>query len=404
MKEQKEKENRNVKEPLPVAAFVLAIDGSPLMPIRKYGKVRHLLKEGLAEVVCREPFTIRLTYETKRYVQKISLGIDPGHSKVGLSATTEKEVLFENEFTLDGGVKERIATKREYRSGRRHRKTRYREPRFQNRKKPEGWLAPSIEQKLGSHMAMVELICEILPIAEIHVEVAPFDTQLLMAEAEGRPAPEGKDYQHGPKEKRCNEREYVLYRDGHKCRNCGGKSGDHILQTHHIVSRKIGGDSPSNLVTLCKTCHQGYHDGTIKLRDDIKPGKSLAPAAFMNAIGWKLCESLREKYGKEKVIVTYGYRTKMLRKEYGLEKTHCNDARAISGNPGAVPVQGCSFKSRKIANHTRSLHVAKPAEGGKRRSKIAPHKIGNSRFQRFDMVEWNGIKCFIYGSTTEGPN
>jgi len=95
--------------------------------------------------------------------------------------------------------------------------------------------------------------------------------------------------------------------------------------------------------------------------------------------------------------------TKMLRKEYGLEKTHCNDARAISGNPGAVPVQGCSFKSRKIANHTRSLHVAKPAEGGKRRSKIAPHKIGNSRFQRFDMVEWNGIKCFIYGSTGGRP-
>ncbi len=38
--------------------YVLNIDGQPLMPTDRHGKVRHLLKEGRAKVVNRCSFTI----------------------------------------------------------------------------------------------------------------------------------------------------------------------------------------------------------------------------------------------------------------------------------------------------------------------------------------------------------
>src|SRR6266699_2908506 len=62
------------------------------------------------------------------------------------------------------------------------------------------------------------------------------------------------NYQQGPQLGFWNVREYVLFRDGHTCKWCLGKSGDKIFNVHHIESRKTGGDSPDNLITLCETC------------------------------------------------------------------------------------------------------------------------------------------------------
>jgi len=394
----------------PIAAYVQAIDGSPLMPTRKKGKVRHLLKDGLATVVCRVPFTIRLTYETTRYVQKVSLGIDTGYGSVGLSATTGDgdgsgggggEVLYEEELTLRDDVKGNISTRAELRRGRRSRNTRYREARFDNRRTPEGWIPPSMSEKVDSHVSMVERAAAILPVSSITVEVGQFDMQLIRAQEEGLPAPEGRGYQSGPMAGYWNVREYVLYRDGHRCRNCGGRSGDRILQVHHLESRKTGGNSPGNLVTLCRTCHDGYHRGEVELK--IRRARPMAAGTGTNIIGQRVYDILRERYGDEKVRLTRGYVTKMRRSEHGLEKTHCIDARCISGNPGAAPVEGTMYRSRKVACHTRSLHVMKTGKKGARRSKVASHKIGRSRFQRYDMVMHEGKECFISGSTGGRP-
>ena len=44
--------------------YVLDIEGKPLMPTERHGKVRRLLKQEKAIVVELCPFTIRLTYKT----------------------------------------------------------------------------------------------------------------------------------------------------------------------------------------------------------------------------------------------------------------------------------------------------------------------------------------------------
>ena len=105
-----------------------------------------------------------------------------------------------------------------------------------------------------------------------------------------------------------NTREYVLFRDGHTCQCCKGKSKDEILNVHHIESRKTGGDAPNNLITLCKSCHTGYHKGDVKLPKTIHRGMSFRDASFMGIMRWALYEKLKTTYSDVKL--TYGYITK----------------------------------------------------------------------------------------------
>ena len=120
--------------------YVLSKYCEPLMPTTRYGRVRRLIRKGLAVVVDYRPFTIQLTYDTPNGVQEVSLGVDAGTKHVGFSATTKKKkVLFEAELRLRSDIVEKLSTRREFRRARRNRKTRYRKSRFLNRtrsKKP----------------------------------------------------------------------------------------------------------------------------------------------------------------------------------------------------------------------------------------------------------------------------
>lgn len=128
------------------------------MPTERHGKVRRLLKEGKAKVLRRCPFTAQLLYETGNAVQEITLGVDAGSKHIGLSATTETKELYAGEYKLRTDITKNLATRREFKRVRRNRKTRYRKPRFNNRvkSKHKGWLAPSIEAKIGSHLKIIE--------------------------------------------------------------------------------------------------------------------------------------------------------------------------------------------------------------------------------------------------------
>jgi len=135
--------------------YVLNKQGRPLMPTRRFGKVRRMLRAGEATVIRREPFTIQLQYETGDAVQDVTLGIDAGSKTIGLSASTENEELYASEVELIGDqIVKNLTARRECRRTRRNRKTRYRKPRFNNRvhSKHKGWLAPSVEQKIGCHI------------------------------------------------------------------------------------------------------------------------------------------------------------------------------------------------------------------------------------------------------------
>ena len=167
---------------------------------------------------------------------------------------------------------------------------------------------------------------------------------------------------------------------------------------HHLESRKTGGDAPNNLITLCETCHNGYHEGTVKLPGRIRRGASFRDAAFMGIMRWTLYRRLKELY-PGKVSMTYGYITKNIRIRHGLEKTHAVDARCISGHPEAEPL-GYWYFQKKMRCHNRQLHKAKILKGGIRKSNQAAKEVYGYRL--FDRVLFNGQECFVFGRRTSG--
>ena len=382
--------------------YVLNREGNPLMPTARYGRVRRLLSKGHAVVVDYRPFTIQLTYDTPNGVQEVSLGVDAGTKHVGLSATTKKKVLFEAELLLRSDIVEKLSTRREFRRTRRNRKTRYRKSRFMNRTKSmkPGWIAPSVRQKVDCHIYWISRICKFLPIKKITVETAQFDTQLLKAQEQGLPLPQGTDYQKGEQLGFSNVREYVLFRDGHKCQCCKGKSRDRKLHVHHIESRKTGGDAPNNLITLCSECHAKYHRGEIKLPKNANRGTSLKDAAVMGIMRKAVFTVLKELFSDTiPCYETYGYITKHTRTKAGLPKDHTIDARCISGNPGAK-FAGPYLIIRKLRANNRQLHHATILPGGKRRNNQAPREV--SGFRLMDSVEYAYRDCFLSGRRMSG--
>lgn len=261
--------------------YIRSKDGKALMPSERGGRIGYLLRHAKAHMVSRVPFTVQLDYESTTYTQEVSLGVDAGSKHIGVSASSEKKELLVAQVELRNDVVNLLSTRRELRRTRRNRKTRYRKARFDNRKKKDDWLAPSVEQKVDSHLKVIRLVHGLLPITNITIEVAQFDAQKIK-----RPDIKGEEYQQGEQMCFWNVREYVFARDGHRCVHCKGKSKDPILNVHHLESRKTGGNSK---------------------------------------------------------------------------------------------------------------------KGGIRRSTIASHKIGKSRFQRFDMVRWKGKESFIFGSTNGRP-
>ncbi len=178
-------------------------------------KARLLLQERRAKVVKMVPFTLQLLYGSSGYKQEVSLGIDAGTQHIGVSATTEKAVVFEAEVKPRTDIQELLATRQQFRRARRQRKTRYREARFLNRRKPEGWIAPSVHHKVDTHLKTIKMVQKILPIRKTTIEVAQFDLQKIK-----NPEMEGKEYQQGPQLGFWNVREYVLARGETVTRFC----------------------------------------------------------------------------------------------------------------------------------------------------------------------------------------
>ena len=374
--------------------YVLNKNGVPIMPTRNHAKVRVLLKQGKAKVVKRTPFTIQLLYDSTNYTQPISLGVDAGSKVIGLSATTNTKELFASNITIRNDIVNLLSTRRQNRRTRRSHKTRYRQPRFNNRvsSKKQGWLAPSIQNKVETHLTCIKRVYDILPITNIVVEVASFDIQKIK-----NPSISGVEYQQGEQLNFWNVREYVLHRDNHTCQCCKGKSKDNILNVHHIESRKTGGNAPNNLITLCETCHTKYHKGLIKLPKTIKRGMSFRDAAFMGIMRWAFYNKLKTLYPN--VSLTYGYITKNTRINNHLPKDHYIDARCISGHPLATPL-GIVYYQKKVRCHNRQIHKNTFLKGGIRKRNQAPYLVKG--FRLFDKVLYQGQECFIFGRRSTG--
>jgi len=218
-------------------------------------KARILLKEGKAKVKKNYPLVIQLIQATGEQIQECSLGIDSGYKNVGFSVITDKKEIVAGELILDQKTSERLTEKKMYRRGRRN-KLWYRKPRFNNRKKSEGWLPPSVQRKFDTHISLIDKFKKLLPIKNVIVEVGNFDIQKI-----NNPEIEGAEYQQGDMFGYQNMRSFLMARESGKCQLCGKKSskgnGFHI---HHIISISNGGtDSQKNLALLHNKCHNKLH-------------------------------------------------------------------------------------------------------------------------------------------------
>ena len=367
--------------------YVVNLRNEPLMPTTPR-KAKILLKSGEASVFKRTPFTIQLLHASGETKQPITLGVDSGFQNVGLSVITEKEEVFSAEVKLRKDIVKLNSERRAYRRSRRNRKTWYREPRFLNRKKDNGWLAPSIQHKLDSHIKLIDMVKKILPITKINIEVANFDIQKIKNQDI-----EGTDYQNGEQSGFWNVREYVLYRDGHICQHCKGKSGDKILEVHHIDSRQTGGDRPDNLITLCGLCHEKVSQNKLQLK--IRVSKGFRAESFMSMVRWRLVNIIREK--GDIVSHTYGYITKGKRIALGVEKTHINDAFVIAGGTkGIFQTRLNSYLIQQVRKCNRKLY-----KGIRSHIKNTASRFVNG-FQRFDKILFENIECFIFGRRVTG--
>ena len=380
--------------------YVLDSNGQLLMPTARHGKVRRLLNSHLAKVVKRCPFTIQLLYQSSKETQPVSLGVDAGSKYIGLAATTEKKVVYQEELIPRNDVVKLLSARRTLRRSRRNRKTRYRKPRFKNRvsSKHKGWLAPSVEVKIQEHVTAIKNICKILPVSEVHVETAEFDLQRLKAMEEGKPLPVGTDYQLGEQYDFYNTRQYVLHRDGYTCQCCGTHDNDVKLHVHHIESRQTGGNVPNNLITLCEHCHKALHEGKIEFPKGKKRGRSYRDATFMGVMRNTLLERLKKEVDIP-VMMTYGYITKYWREKAGLEKSHINDAICISKHPYAKPLN-TYYLTKAVRHHNRQIHKANFSKGGIRKRNQAPYLVKG--FRLFDKVLYQGKECFIFARRVSG--
>lgn len=336
--------------------FVKNMRGQALMPCSQR-KARLLLKQKKAKIVGYKPFTIQLCYATGEARQAITIGVDEGARHVGIAIVSQNKVLAKGEVELRQDVHSLLLTRAQYRRNRRNRKTRYRKARFLNRKKPEGWLPPSIRAKLEANFVWIDKFCRLIPDPKLRIEVGKFDVAKMV-----NPKIQSVDYQHGPTYGYYDVRYFVFARDEYTCQVC--KKKNKILHTHHIIYRSKGGtDRSDNLITVCTDCHtsEAHKPGGILYNwmKGHKKVKQYKEPTFMNIL------RLRTFTRYPEAEITYGSETSLKREELGLEKTHCNDAIAVTGVK-FIKENPCEwFRIKQFRKKKRSLHEGIPRKGRK---------------------------------------
>jgi len=308
--------------------FVLNKDKTPLAPTRE-AKARILLKEGKAVVHKVYPFTIRLK-ENKKCKKSFEIKFDVGASVTGVAIVDAIKCFFFAEIVHRGKViKKAMDSRRAVRRGRRNRKTRYREPRFDNRTRPEGWLAPSVKSRADNVINFAKKYAKLIPIESVVVERVSFDTSSM---TNGEKL-NGREYQNGDL-KDTKLRKFIFQKNNFKCVYCGSK-GEEI---EHIIPKSKGGtNSVQNLTLSCRRCN--IEKGNLSLKSfakkigkdlsHLKPRKTPKHASIIQSARNYTLKELAKDF---KVTTGEGWETYANRKELNLPKQHYYDAMCIGEN------------------------------------------------------------------------
>jgi hypothetical protein len=330
--------------------YVINQNGHPLMPC-KPAKARKLLRERLAKVIGRCPFTIKLLWDCEEHIQEVTLGIDKGSHVTGFCCVGKGKILLSGDIEHRLDVKEKMDGRRINRRKRRNRKW-YRAARFLNRRssKRSGRLPPSIKTNVEEVIRVVRQIP--LPIGKIVIE----DVQIDLARL-NNPTLKGSQYQD-PTRLDENLRIACLMRDGYSCQQCGKHQTR--LEAHHIVFREQGGkDSLTNLVALCETCHKKVHQGKVTL-------KVTGVSGHLDQVAQRTMQGKSYLYaalGRQVALSSlFGYQTATLRKARDLPKGHDADALCIAtyNNSEVVPYDrehcySVSFRPRRTRRQYHDL-------------------------------------------------
>lgn len=428
---------------MPEYIYVLGMDGRPQMPTTRRRHVQKLLNTGKARIAGHVPFTIQLLYKNDPVLQPVTLAVDPGRTNIGLAVLSLKGELLLSAVTETRNkeiaklMQERRMHRRASRNG--ERKARQRlakkfgtvlkagmamrklpryasdkfitcmyikntQSRFCNRKRPEGWLTPSANHLVETHIHLVHKIQKYLPVTDIAFEVNRF-AFLLMED----PSVSGVDFQNGPL-KGYNDLKDAVYdlQDG-KCLMCG-KPIEHY---HHIVPRAEGGSNTiGNIAGLCKCCHDKVHKEA-KYKGKLKSLKTgldqrYGALSVLNQAIPFICKKLGETFGKEHVFYCTGRDTARLRRSYGYHKTKDNQLHEVDAwcigmlalgiKPEALPDFSRTHRIRQFRRQDRSLIRAQ----AERTYKMDGKTVARNRRKRMDqrndsLEEWYQKQADLYG-------
>jgi 5-methylcytosine-specific restriction endonuclease McrA len=323
---------------------VIDSEKRPLNPIHP-AQARQLLRNKKAAVFRRFPFTLILKESLPNFpVSPLRLKIDPGAKLTGIALVNDStgEVVLAAELKHRGlAIREALTNRRQLRRSRRNRQTRYRQPRFLNRTRPQGWIAPSLQSRVDNIKTWVEKLRKLAPIEAITQELVRFDLQLMR-----NPDILGKEYQQGTLAG-YETREYLLSKWKRQCAYCDAK--EIPLQIEHIHPRAKGGsNSITNLTLSCEKCN--LKKGTKDIKDFLKKDpnrltviiasakKPLADAAAVNTTRFALLSAL--KTTGLPVETGSGGLTKFNRSQQNLEKTHWVDAACVGKSTPILKTKG----------------------------------------------------------------
>jgi 5-methylcytosine-specific restriction endonuclease McrA len=309
---------------------VLDTHKQPLAPCHP-AMAQKLLARGEAAVFRHTPFTIILKREvTDVWTPDLQLKIDPGSKTTGIAIVDQPTgaIVFAAEIEHRGhAIKQSLAARRAVRRGRRNRKTRYRKPRFKNRRRPTGWLPPSLASRVENVATWARRLDCLYPIRGLALELVKFDTQLME-----NPEIKGVEYQQG--ELAGYElKEYLLHKFEHQCAYQREASPcDEYLEVEHIIPRARGGSNrASNLTIACRKHNQEKGNATAAEYGfpevQARAKSPLKDAAAVNAIRWALFNRLK---GLGLPLETgSGGLTKFNRTQRQLPKAHWIDAACV---------------------------------------------------------------------------
>ena len=364
--------------------YVQASDGTPLMPTKRFNHVQKLLKRGKARVVEHVPFVIRLRYAGPKNVQPLYGGTDPGRDNIGNAVVDENgTVVYKDHVTTrNREIPKLMAERRTHRqaSRRGERLARKRlarrlgttmkrlmerklpgygegvvqvkdiintEARFNNRKRPAGWVTPTVRQLLQTHVNMVVRIRAFLPVDTWTLETNRF---AFMKLDDGSVV--GTDFQNGKLRGYKDEDDYIFHLQDGKCLCCGKEEIDHY---HHIVPRSRGGsDRWYNKAGLCNECHSKVHKGDLSLAAAGEKKRYAGTSVLNQAVPY-IAKALKEILPAFDTCT--GRDTHDIRELFDIVKDHDNDAVCIAayGAPTSeVRNSVHTYEVRQFRRHDRA--------------------------------------------------